>query len=261
MTTRIAARSPSLALGALSLLLAWAAGCGSTTADDSGAGPNVPASGGAGGRGGASSSAGGTGAMNASGAGGAPRSCAEGAHCDDQNGCTTGDACRSGQCRGMPAPGCGPVVHEWGTYTSVHATDGHALGGVHHVDEALPAFVHRREFSPQSYQFEALPEEPREQLETPVLYFYSVGKQQVTVEIGFPEGVVGEWYPNATEYTPAIGAMTSLGPGTMRWDVTLDPDISASSFPPVKPDEIEQLENPNAVELAKAMWNQAHAQP
>src|SRR5688572_20506182 len=54
--------------------------------------------------------------------------------------------------------GCGFVVQEWGTYTSVEASDGHALGGVHHVDEALPTWVHSRNFTRRDrYFLEELP--------------------------------------------------------------------------------------------------------
>jgi len=90
----------------------------------------------------------------------------------------------------IPASGAELVVHEWGTYTSVQASDGHSLGGVHHEDEALPAWVHRRNLNdPQNYYFEQLPEEPRQQLETPVLYFYSPTARDVEVSVSFPQGI------------------------------------------------------------------------
>jgi hypothetical protein len=131
------------------------------------------------------------------------------------------------------------IVHEWGTYTSVQASDGHSLGGVHHEDEALPAWVHRRNLNdPQNYYFEQLPEEPRQQLETPVLYFYSPTVRDVEVTVSFPQGIVGEWYPDTTSYSPAVGAMTSMGPGNAVWNLTLDPGIAPASFNPVSPDEI-----------------------
>ncbi len=215
------------------IAFAWTllTGCGGNV--DS---PSSPASGGVSSGGSGGSSSGGT---SSGGNGGTtPVTCNEGASCDDGNSCTLGDHCELGQCRGAPSPDCGPIVHEWGTYTSVHATDGHALGGVHHVDEALPSWVHRRDFTPQSYFFEELPEEPREQLETPVLYFHSAGVQKVKVEVSFPEGIVGEWFPEATSFSPEISAMKELGSGAMSWDVTLDPAIDPASFPPVDPAEI-----------------------
>jgi hypothetical protein len=137
-----------------------------------------------------------------------------------------------------PSP-TGLVVHEWGTYTSVQASDGHTLGGVHHEDEALPAWVHRRNLNdPQNYYFEQLPEEPRQQLETPVLYFYAPSTQDVQVEVSFPEGIVGEWFPEATSYLPAIGGMTSVARGSAVWNLTLDPAITPGSFNPVTLAEI-----------------------
>lgn len=133
----------------------------------------------------------------------------------------------------------GLVVQEWGTYTSVQSSDGHAIGGLHHEDERLPSFVLRRNWTDRSnYYFENLPEEPLQQLETPVLYFWSKKAQQVSVKIDFPQGVVGQWYPDAKAFSPALGACTSMGPGSMTWDVTVDPSIDAKTFPSVDPTEI-----------------------
>jgi hypothetical protein len=165
--------------------------------------------------------------------------CPEGAACDDGQACTTDDRCHAGYCTGTATDSCGLVVQEWGTYTSVEASDGHALGGVHHVDEALPTWVHSRNWSNRSaYFFEQLPEEPLQQLETPVLYFWAPEVTTAHIAIDFPQGVVGEWYPDAAAYTPAIGNCTSIGGGQMSWDVTLDPSIATSSFAAVDPTNI-----------------------
>jgi hypothetical protein len=130
-------------------------------------------------------------------------------------------------------------VHEWGTFTSVQGSDGVALGGLHHEDEALPYWVHRRNWSdPYNYYFEMLPEEPLQQLETPVLYFYSDEKLAVRVNVGFPQGIVGQWFPDATSFGPAVGEIAAIGDGFMSWDVTLDPSLDPSTFPPVDPAEI-----------------------
>jgi hypothetical protein len=136
------------------------------------------------------------------------------------------------------------VVQEWGTYTSVQASDGHALGGVHHVDEALPFWVHQRNFSnQQSYFFEELPEEPLQQLETPVLYFWSSEPREVTVDVSFPQGIVGEWYPDATTFSPPIAQggpsqLTAIANGSMTWKLSVDPAIVPSTYQAVTPDEI-----------------------
>lgn len=136
--------------------------------------------------------------------------------------------------------GCdGLVAQEWGTYTSVQGTDGKTLGGVHHVDEKLPLWVHRRNFTnPSDYFFEKLPEEPLQQLETPVIYFWSKKAVDVEVRVRFPQGVVGEWYPEAKDYAPKIDSLTAVSNGSMTWNVTVDPATGASSFAPVEPTDI-----------------------
>ena len=131
------------------------------------------------------------------------------------------------------------AVQEWGTYTSVVASDGHTLPGVHHVDEALPAWVHRRNLNgAPGYFMDSLPEEPRQQLETPVLYFWSKEKRDVEVTVNFPDGLIGEWYPEAKSYLPAIGGVSALAAGSMTWKVNLDPQWSSSKYQSVSKDEI-----------------------
>jgi hypothetical protein len=121
----------------------------------------------------------------------------------------------------------------------VQASDGHPLGGVHHVDEALPTWVHKRNWTNKSdYFFEQLPEEPLQQLETPVLYFWSPTKVDARVQISFPKGVVGEWFPDATTFAPAINGCTAVANGTMTWNVMVDPAITPATFPAVSPTEI-----------------------
>ena len=145
---------------------------------------------------------------------------------------TTPTPCADASCDGL-------VAQEWGTYTSVQGTDGKTLGGVHHVDEALPTWVHRRNFTnPSDYFFEKLPEEPLQQLETPVIYFWSKKPLDVEVRVDFPQGVVGEWFPDARTYAPKIDGLSGVSNGTMTWDVSVDPSIAASSFAPVEPTDI-----------------------
>jgi len=133
----------------------------------------------------------------------------------------------------------GLVVHEWGTFTSVQGPDGLSIGGLHHEDEALPFWVYRRNWSdPYNYFFEELPEEPLQQLETPVLYFYSDTKQSVKVDVSFPEGIVGQWFPDAASYSPAVGEIAAIASGAMTWDLTLVPGLDPATFVPVEPDEI-----------------------
>jgi len=177
-----------------------------------------------------------------------------GAACNSQNGAGSSKAGAGGSTHGSTSNGTTTsssaggdafVVQEWGTYTSVQASDGHALGGVHHVDEALPTWVHQRNLTdPQNYFFEALPEEPLQQLETPVLYFWSAEPREVPVDVSFPQGIVGEWFPDATTFSPAIAEgggpsqLTAIANGSMTWKLSVDPGIPPSSYLAVSPDEI-----------------------
>jgi hypothetical protein len=162
----------------------------------------------------------------------------EGTACDDGDACTLDDKWAGKRCLGRLSETCGPRVEEWGTYTSVQASDGHALGGLHHEDERLPSWVHRRDLGASDYYLEQLPEEPLQQLETPVLYFWSPVARPVKVTVGFPRGIVGQWFPQAETYLPALREMKALAGGSMTWSLTLDPAMDPATFPPVQAEEI-----------------------
>ncbi len=131
------------------------------------------------------------------------------------------------------------IVHEWGTFTSVQSSSGVSFAGLHHEDEALPYWVYRRNLTdPFNYFFEQLPEEPIQQLETPVVYFYSEKPQDVRFRVDFPEGVIGQWFPRESSYLPKHGEITAMTNGMMEWNVTVDPGILPSQFKPVDPNEI-----------------------
>ena len=83
------------------------------------------------------------------------------------------------------------VVHEWGTFTSIAGADGQAvewmpLGG----PSDLPCFVHRTNMPKGS-----LP--GRIRMETPVLYFYAPFGASFDVNVGFKQGRITEWFPQA----------------------------------------------------------------
>src|SRR5690606_29144191 len=102
-----------------------------------------------------------------------------------------------------------------------------------------PAFVHRRDVVPEGMKgLEMLPEGVTQKLETPVLYFYSDQARAVTVEVGFPQGVVSEWYPQAAATAPAIGALTGVRDGFAHWEVTLDATLTDADFPFVEEDDV-----------------------
>lgn len=137
-----------------------------------------------------------------------------------------------------PASG-GLIAHEWGTFTSMQGSDGVALLGMHHEEEPLPEFVvSRSNLMLQQKGIEALPEGVDQKLETPVIYFYGDAATDVTVDVAFPKGIIGQWFPDATAWAPALGAMEHVAGGSMSWNVTVDPAIDPASFPPVDPADI-----------------------
>ncbi len=118
------------------------------------------------------------------------------------------------------------AVHEWGTFTSVQASDGTDLEGLHHEEEPLPPFVHGRDgmcFG-NNKCMEHIPQGVTQKMETPVIYFHGSATRPLSVRVDFPKGVISQWYPQAESYGPAkyeIGERVSGG--TMTWKVALAP--------------------------------------
>jgi hypothetical protein len=126
----------------------------------------------------------------------------------------------------------GLTAHEWGTFTSVAGSDGHAIEWLPLTGSTdLPSFVeHLRE---GGYK---LGLRGTVRMETPVLYFYSPVEQTVSVQVSFSQGVVTEWYPHATRVEPHVPLYDYMlyqkdPGGIIAWDaVTLSPSLNAS-FP------------------------------
>ncbi len=112
------------------------------------------------------------------------------------------------------------VVHEWGTFLSMNGSDGVTLDGMYHEEHALPDFVHARS---------------RDQLhirasdvkgETPVIYFYTRQPQQISVKVGFPQGVWTQWYPQAEKVGPSweqFGSPLEPRHGHITWQAQILP--------------------------------------
>jgi hypothetical protein len=105
--------------------------------------------------------------------------------------------CALGAARSADAKGL--IVHEWGTFTTLSASDGRPLGGLYVDASRLPAFVHG---IPYFNYDSAAGWAPLSQLrhvtvkmETPVLYFYSPSAVDVEVKVGFQGGTISQWYP------------------------------------------------------------------
>ena len=96
------------------------------------------------------------------------------------------------------------IVHEWGTFTSVSDASGKAQQWSPLIGPSdLPDFVYRSKEAtpaPASGQGRCLKcELALVRMETPVLYFYTDRELPVSVKVGFPQGKITEWYPQARE--------------------------------------------------------------
>jgi hypothetical protein len=119
------------------------------------------------------------------------------------------------------------VAHEWGTFTSLQGSDGANLPGLHYGDERLPGFV----YCPLGFSYggcltqfrstESGPLATTQRMETPVIYFYSKTDQALEVTVDFPKGIITEWYPAASAYSPRPHQVTALQDGTMTWDIKI----------------------------------------
>jgi hypothetical protein len=120
-------------------------------------------------------------------------------------------------------PDVGLTVHEWGTFTTIADGNGGSepwspLGGA----SDLPCFVAHL----NGLQYKAMPPLPAlttqtvtVRMETPVLYFYSPRKTTVSVGVDFPQGLITEWYPDASKVKP--GRQLTLPPvrqGHIEWN-------------------------------------------
>lgn len=138
------------------------------------------------------------------------------------------------------------VVHEWGTFTSVLGSNGQRQGGLHHEEEVLPSFIIGRDLLkeytfipggdghcrpskgmpvcddyPGISGYQVHPENVTQKMETPVIYFYSEEKKQVRVNVHFPRGIISQYFPAPTQFSPAIGKIQGLHGGFTAFDVEI----------------------------------------
>jgi hypothetical protein len=94
------------------------------------------------------------------------------------------------------------IVHEWGTFTSFSGSNGVKLEFRPLLERDLPGFVFDRfRLSPAALLSKSvLPAIQR--METPVTYFYTPVERDVTVRVGFPEGLLTEFYPPVRTLAP-----------------------------------------------------------
>ncbi len=95
------------------------------------------------------------------------------------------------------------VVHEWGTFTSFSGSDGVRLEFRPLVSSDLPGFVFNRARQVGAYSDLGKARWlVRERMETPVTYFYTDREREVDVKVGFPKGLLTEFYPPVKKMSP-----------------------------------------------------------
>ncbi|MFT5497360.1 MAG: hypothetical protein ACI9TH_002766 [Kiritimatiellia bacterium] len=109
------------------------------------------------------------------------------------------------------------TVHEWGTFTTVHGSDGKLLSGLQEEEEHLPWFVYSHAGMKKSHDLPGAGFSPAQlkrmgsstvrkgfnrplanvtvKMETPVLYFYADEPQRAKVKVGFEGGSISQWFP------------------------------------------------------------------
>lgn len=142
----------------------------------------------------------------------------------------------------------GLVVHEWGTFTSMQGSDGIALEGLQHEEEALPAFVYSRS------EVRACPLRNRgykglecdvvhvtRKMETPVIYFYARQATPARVRVEFERGLLTQWFPvsdllGPPELGPEAGPLDlgTVEKSFLEWDIeVLPPGTAGDALPAV----------------------------
>jgi hypothetical protein len=113
----------------------------------------------------------------------------------------------------------GLEVHEWGTFTSVAGADGAPVSWLPLTGPSdLPCFVHSLGGRNAKSAFALV------RMETPVLYFYSPDPIALSIHVGFPSGLITEWYPQAAAVQPeSASGLAGVGGGQIDWSVELAP--------------------------------------
>jgi hypothetical protein len=105
------------------------------------------------------------------------------------------------------------VVHEWGTFTTVHGANGEQIWWQPPASVDLPNFVYLPDFRYPSDPGGSKPAKPvafpkdmlaLARMETPVIYFYSQRERVADVGVLFRGGFLTEWYPQATTLEPEL---------------------------------------------------------
>jgi len=140
------------------------------------------------------------------------------------------------------------IVHEWGTFTSFAGSDGVSLEFRPLTTSDLPEFVFDRlkqaklfnqRFDAGDRSIDTTKSTVRslQRMETPVTYFYTDRERTVDVTVGFPKGLLTEFYPPVRMMFPVFvkGQSAQLTNSSLTWEkVKLIPNanIKSTMLPP-----------------------------
>jgi hypothetical protein len=183
------------------------------------------------------------------------------------------------------------IVHEWGTFTTLHGSDGKRIGGLQIEEEVLPSFVHQHgkiatnELPVKAGKLPvygskigylkstAIPgvddyqvlgngigvKNVNVKMETPVLYFYSEKKMNVEVQVDFPRGTISQWYPQRTSGEELVANsqydFRDNFNGSINWKATVLERGSERSLTPNKNLESNTWIAPRATKANKVTAN------
>ncbi|MEM8671223.1 MAG: hypothetical protein AAGG48_27120 [Planctomycetota bacterium] len=116
------------------------------------------------------------------------------------------------------------IVHEWGTFTTFSGSDGVFLDFRPLANEVsdLPSFVRDRANSSAIPVLSKKRLRGRVRMETPVTYFYTDKVRDVEVKVGFPQGLLTEFYPPVKKMLPEFDPRVAYSEGEPLGDALLD---------------------------------------
>lgn len=109
------------------------------------------------------------------------------------------------------------IVHEWGTFTSYSNSDGGRLEFRPLFDDDLPPFVHDRSTGSDYGFLSKVSYRALVRMETPITYFYTKEPRDVRVKVGFPQGLLTEFYPPAAISPPYKGHTEPKKDSALDW--------------------------------------------
>lgn len=127
------------------------------------------------------------------------------------------------------------VVHEWGAMQHHVGTATSEFDLIGEDQSDLPSFV-------EVWARQRPAQGPQIMLK-PIIYFYTQTKQTVDVSVRYPEGILTQWYPQVSLFTPQRNHRVRPGAakdlprdGALSWlKVKLDPKSNDSAFANVDP--------------------------